>query len=164
MKHVLKLTVVLGGPVYTELVAELDTLPSARARAGWLKHLAESGVRAAPTGALTAGSRHANASATQRVQANEQFDMCVTIREEEFPCLYGALSSARKGKARALLLKRFANDALRMRGGSCIPSATPESHAHESPTPAGIEDDCPEPLALPPNSLLSDFCAGFLVR
>jgi len=51
-----------------------------------------------------------------------QFDMCVTIREEEFPCLYGALSSARKGKARAPLLKRFANDALRMRGGSCIPS------------------------------------------
>jgi hypothetical protein len=123
MNKMVTLTVVIRTPVYARLVTALAAFPDARARAGLLKRLAEEGAIAA------CSSMPASVAEPSRIpivplskDASQQFDIRVVIREEEFPHLYSALERERNSRARAALLKRFAENALRWQGSERTPS------------------------------------------
>lgn len=159
----LTLTVVIRGPVYASLAAELSTQPDARARAGWLKRLAEEGARA------SCASSHGHARDVPRVPLSQPagsgyqvFDMRVTVREEEFPSLYAALMGQQNPRARAALLKRFAEEALRWAyNESAADSADPrQAQTHvPSATESGVLLNS---LSLPPDAIPPDFLAGMV--
>jgi hypothetical protein len=160
----LTLTVVIRDPVYTSLAAELSTQPDARARAGWLKRLAEEGARA------SCANSHGHARDVPQVplsqpagSCNQVFDMRVTIREEEFPNLYAVLMGQQNPRARAALLKRFAAEALRWADDESAAVSAEPRHPQTHAPPA-TESVVPlNSLSLPPGALPADFLAGMVV-
>lgn len=157
----LTLTVVIRAPVYMSLAEELFTLPDARARAGWLKWLAEEGARAFCTSSHSQPHDMPRVSLSPRAGSGSQvFDMRVTIREEEFPRLYAALKEQQNPRARAALLKRFAAEALRWVRNEPAPVAADVSRAQLHAPSASGPDVRRSSLSLPPGTVPSDLLAG----
>ncbi|MFP3567717.1 hypothetical protein [Paraburkholderia sp. SIMBA_030] len=165
MKTPLTLTVVIRGPVYARLVAELSAFADPRARAGWLKRLAEDGARAASIEAPGLGlDRSPMATVPQAGHECRSFDIRVAIRQEEFPSLYATLEMERDPRARATLLKRFAEEALRRHHNQSAGLDVRERLEH-MPAPQTTTTESPlESLSLSVGMVPSDLLAAFGVN
>lgn len=157
----LTLTVVIRGPVYASLAAELCSLPDARARTGWLKWLAEEGVRASYSSSHRFSRDMPRMPLRQPAGSGCQvFDMRVTVRNEEFPSLYAALKEQQNPRARAALLKRFAAETLRWIRDESAPVSTEASRTDLNAVSPPESDLHLNSLSLPPGTLPTDFLAG----
>jgi hypothetical protein len=159
----LTLTVVIRAPVYVSLAAELFTLPDPRARAGWLKWLAEEGVRASHANSHRHARDMPRVPLSQRAGSGCQvFDMRVAVRNEEFPNLYAALKEQQNPRARAALLRRFAEEGLRWFRNESAPVSAQASQAQLHAPSATGSDVHLNSLSLPPGAVPPDFLAGMV--
>ncbi|GAB3626933.1 hypothetical protein PTE30175_03534 [Pandoraea terrae] len=165
MKTPLTLTVVIRGPVYALLVAELSAFSDPRARAGWLKRLAEDGARAACTEASGLGLDLSRmATIPQAGHECLSFDMRVAIRQEEFPSLHATLEVERDPRARATLLKRFAEEALRWHHNQSARLDVGERLEHRPVPQATNTESRLDLLSLSAGMVPSDLLAAFGVN
>jgi hypothetical protein len=161
MKTMLNMTVVIRSPVYSRLVSELSAFPGARSRAGLLKRLAEEGARAACTSMPDSGVELSYMPAVgHSKEESPPFDIRVAIRAEEFPHLYAALEGEHNPRARAAILKRFAEEALRRQGSERTSENVRQVGAVQDHKVSTTEGDL-HLLSLSAGLLPPDLLAGF---
>ncbi|MFB9126539.1 hypothetical protein E2553_18905 [Paraburkholderia dipogonis] len=161
MKPPLILTVVIRSPVYAALAGELAAFAEPRARAGWLKRLAEEGARAAGGGLPDSGAGRSRVPLAPPPSVDSShFDIRLAIREEEFPHLYAALGGECNSRARAALLRRYAQEALRGVRSERMPAEVTRVAAVQAEEVRTTADDL-DALSLPAGVVPRDFLAGF---
>lgn len=152
-------TVVIRGPAYRELIAQLSAVADPRNRAGLLKRLAEDGtqVSGSPFDVMTGHTAPVNESGS----ATRGFDIRLVIRREEFPLLHERLLQCGSPRARAAQFRQLAHEGARRRQVMVAPRVPTQHAVHNKADPREAKTKSISGLALEPGSIPKNLFSGF---